>query len=124
MEYQQYINTVARMASLVDTPAESLRLIDWVCATIPDATGTCEEQHIASLSLAASYWSDNALEEDLLQPMLGLLYSILALAPYEQTAKYIPMVLAKQDAMVNSWMEMDDCSYEEFCDKYAHELNQ
>lgn len=126
IDYQKYLQTVGDVAVQIATPAEAFRLLDWIQATMPDAKGADVEVAYDVLATVVAYWNDHGLYEDMLCPILGVLHALQALCPDGVNITHIARISELNAEMLNADAEdsYEDCSYEEFCDKYAEDLNR
>lgn len=123
--YQQFLKAVQNVAQQVETPAEAFNLIEWIRATVPDATDTEYEPHITLLSACAEYWGTYGCYEDELMPALAILhtYCVFNYPTSDELAHIVRIQSRCDDMLAEPDFDAPDMTYEEFCDKYAAELN-
>lgn len=123
---QKFLTAVKTVALKAETSSECFQLIDWTLANLP-YVGHGEEQFslFKALDDMCHYWKAFGCAEDELLPALSLVHLFFA---YGHTMKGDFDLLADRTARCD-WMlahpDMEEhwTSYEEFCDKYAAELN-
>lgn len=123
---EQFLTAVKTVALKAETPFEAMHLVDWFLANVPYVESG-EDNFILFRSLddLCHMWHENGLAEDEIKPALSLAYTFAAHG--HMTQAELDLLAERQarcDYMImNPDVDADYTSYEEFCDKYAAELN-
>lgn len=122
----QFLNAVKAVALKAETPFEAMHLIDWFLANVPYVEpGDDDFILFRSLDDLCHMWHKHGLAEDEIKPALSLAYTFAA--HFRMTQAELDLLAERQarcDYMImNPDIDADYTSYEEFCDKYAVELN-
>lgn len=123
---QQFLTAVKTVAFKAETFSECSQLIEWFGANVPYVEPVEPEfMLVRQLDDLTRHWNNVGCAEDEIMPALAILYTYAAHGYLTQHELY---GLQDRQARCN-WMvshpNMDEdwTSYEEFCDKYAAELN-
>ena len=126
MNTQQFLTAVKTVALKAETPFEAMHLVDWFIANVPYVESWDDDFILlCSLNDLCHMWQEYGLAEDEILPALSLAYTFAAHGRMMQAELYL---LAERQArcdymIMNPDVDADYTSYEEFCDKYAAELN-
>ena len=125
MNTQQFLTAVKTVALKAETPFEAMHLVDWFLANVPYVEYFDDVILFCSLDDLCHMWHENGLAEDEIKPALSLAYTFAAHC--RMTQAELDLLAERQarcDYMImNPDVDADYTSYEEFCDKYAAELN-
>ena len=103
-----------------------MHLVDWFIANVPYVESWDDDFILlCSLNDLCHMWHENGLAEDEILPALSLAYTFAAHGRMMQDdLNLLAERQARCDYMImNPDVDADYTSYEEFCDKYAAELN-
>lgn len=122
----QFLTAVKTVALKAETSSECFQLIDWFLANIPYVDKGDESDILFfALDHLAHYWNQHGCADDEILPALSLAYTFAAHG--HLTRGELDLLADRQSRC--DWMivhpNLDEhwTSYEEFCDKYAAELN-
>ena len=123
---QQFLTAVKTVALKAETSSECFQLIDWTLDNLPYVWhGDTDHPLFKALDDMCHYWKDVGCAEDELLPALSLVHLFFAYGhAIKGDFELLAQRTARCDAMIaEPNMEEHWTSYEEFCDKYAAELN-
>lgn len=122
----QFLTAIKTVAFKAETFGECHQLMQWFLANIPYIEkGEPNDLLFFALDNLVHYWSTYGCAEDELFPALAILYTYAAHGHLDRSG--LDAIADKQSRcewMINNPnMEEDIPTYEEFCDKYAADLN-
>lgn len=122
----QFLTAVKTVALKAETYSECYWLIYWFKSNIPYVDKGDENDILFfALDHLAHYWYQYGCVEDEIRPAISLAYIFAAHG--HMTQAELDLLAERQarcDYMImNPDVDANYTSYEEFCDKYAHELN-
>ena len=122
----QFLTAVKTVALKAETPFEAMHLVDWFLANVPYVeSGDDDFILFRSLDDLCHMWHENGLAEDEIKPALSLAYTFAAHGHITQAE--LDLLIERQARcnymIMNPDVDANYTSYEEFCDKYAAELN-
>ena len=126
MNTQQFLTAVKTVALKAETFSEAYQLIVWFKSNVPYVeSGEDNFILLRALDDLCHYWDEYGCAEDEIKPALSLAYTFAA---HGHMTKAELDLLAERQArcdymIMNPDVDADYTSYEEFCDKYAAELN-
>lgn len=124
---EQFLIAVKTVALKAETSFEAFHLIEWFKANVPYMEhGETNFILFHALDSLAHYWDEYGCAEDELLPALSFAYTFAAHG--WMMSKDLDLLIQRQalcDEMIKSPCldRTEDISYEDFCDKYASELN-
>lgn len=126
MDNTQFLNAVKTVALKAETFSECDQLLEWWKANVPLVEpGEDDFMVVRAIDHLAVYWSEYGCAEDEIMPALAIAYIFAAHGRLDRAElDLLADRQARCDWMIqNPNFDEEWTTYEQFCDKYAVELN-